>query len=110
MYVDVFGTLIRATSSIKYKTDVQTYDKGLAELVSLRPVYFKDKNNPSIQAAGLIAEELHAAGLTEFVQYGEPGEPEGISYGHMIAITISAIQELNAKVEALEARIAALEA
>lgn len=110
VYLDNYGTLIRATSSIKYKTEIRNYDKGLAELLGLRPVYYKDKKSPSFEYAGLLAEEVHAAGMTEFVQYASPDDPDGLSYGHMIALATNAIKDLNTKVEALEARIAALEA
>lgn len=110
MYVGSDGTFYRATSSIKYKTDVEDYDKGLAELLTLRSVYYKDKTNPSTQYAGLIAEEVLEAGMPEFIQYAADNTPDGLSYGHMMSLAVNSIKELNAKVEALEARIAALEA
>ena len=109
-YVGSDGTLYRAVSSIKYKTDVKDYDKGLAELLTLRSVYYKDKTNPSAQYAGLIAEEVLEAGMPEFIQYAADNTPDGLSYGHMMSLAVNSIKELNAKVEALEARIAALEA
>jgi hypothetical protein len=110
MYVGTDGSLYRATSSIKYKTDVENYDKGLNEVLSLRPVYYKDKHNPSTQYAGLIAEEVLEAGMPEFIQYAADHTPDGLSYGHMLALAVNAIKELNAKIEALEARVAELEA
>jgi hypothetical protein len=110
MYVGSDGTFYRSVSSIKYKTDVEDYDKGLAELLTLRPVYYKDKTNPSAQYAGLIAEEVLEAGMPEFIQYAADNTPDGLSYGHMMSLAVNSIKELNAKVEALEARIAALEA
>jgi hypothetical protein len=58
---------------------------------------------------GLIAEEVHEAGLHEFVQYDEDGNPDALAYGNMVSLCIKAIQELSAKVDTLEARIAALE-
>ena len=99
------GTLQRSTSSLKYKTDVRNYDKGLAEVMSMRPVYYKCKNDGETQFAGLIAEEVHELGLTEFVQYAEDGSPDALSYGNMIALAFKAIQELSAKVDAQAAEI-----
>jgi len=96
------GALSRSTSSLKYKTDVKDYDKGLAEVMSMRPVYYKGKTDGDTQFAGLIAEEVHDLGLTEFVQYAEDGSPDALSYQNMIALMTKAIQELNAKVSALE--------
>ena len=110
VYVGSDGTLYRSVSSLKYKTDVEDYDKGLAELLTLRSVYYKDKNNPSTQYAGLIAEEVLEAGMPEFIQYAADNTPDGLSYGHMMSLAVNSIKELNAKVEALEARIAVLEA
>jgi hypothetical protein len=49
----------------------------------------------------LIAEEVHAAGLTEFVQYHE-GQPDALHYANMVALCIKAIQELTKRVEELE--------
>jgi hypothetical protein len=98
------GYFERSTSSIKYKKDVRDYDKGLAEVMQMRPVYYKGKgeNDGDKQFAGLIAEEIHDLGLNEFVTYAEDGTPDALHYANMIALLTKAIQELNAKVSALE--------
>ena len=59
---------------------------------------------------GLIAEEVHDAGLTEFVTYNDDNQPDALAYGNMVSLCIKAIQEQQATITALEARIAALEA
>ena len=99
------GTLQRSTSSLKYKTDVRNYDKGLAEVMSMRPVYYKGKNDGDIQFAGLIAEEIHNLGLIEFVQYAEDGTPDALSYANMIALLTKAIQEQNQTIQNLQEQI-----
>ena len=115
VFVDSSGYLLRSTSSIKYKKDVVDYDKGLTAVQSLRPVYYKsnrtnaDGNEDSHQYAGFIAEEIDAAGLTEFVQYGEDNTPESLAYGNMVALLTKAIQELKAELDTTKARLAALE-
>ena len=58
---------------------------------------------------GLIAEEVHDVGLTEFVQYNEEGEPDALAYSNMVSLCIKAIQEQQTLIESLTARIAALE-
>ena len=105
------GGLYRATSSIKYKRDVVNYTKGLDAVATLRPVFYKGTNpvEGDTVYAGLIAEEVHAAGLTEFVQYNQEHEPEGLSYGNMAALLIKSIQEQQAVITSLTARITALE-
>jgi len=104
------GTLLRSTSSLKYKTNVQNMSHGLAELLTLRPVTYQGKRDGASVFGGLIAEEVHAAGLTEFVQYAGDGSPDALSYGNMVALAIKAIQQMHATIESLEARVAALEA
>lgn len=109
LYVSAPGTFFRSTSSIKYKTDVQDATYGLADVLNLRPVTYKGKTDGDTVFGGLIAEEVHDSGLTQFVQYAEDGTPDALAYGNMVALAFKAIQELNAKVEALETRVAALE-
>jgi hypothetical protein len=110
VYVDASGNLYRSTSSLKYKTDVQDAEHGLADVMKLRSVTYKSKKESenTIKFGGLIAEEVHEAGLTEFVQYAEDGSPDALAYGNMVSLCIKAIQELNAKVDAQAAEIAAL--
>jgi hypothetical protein len=100
------GRILRSTSSLKYKTDVRDYDKGLNEVMQLQPKYYKGKNDESeTQFAGLIAEDVHDLGLSEFVQYADDGSPDALSYTHMIALLTKGIQELKAEIETLKAQI-----
>ena len=110
MVVGTGGDLQRSTSSLKYKTDVQDATHGLAEVLQLRPVTYKGKNDGDTVFGGLIAEEVHAAGLTEFVQYAPDGSPDALAYGNMVSLLVKAIQEQQAIIQSLTARIEALEA
>jgi len=103
------GTISRSTSSRRYKNTITDATHGLTELLALRPVTFKGNNDGDTVFGGLIAEEVHDAGLTEFVQYNDDAEPDALAYGNMVSLCIKAIQELSAKNDALEARIATLE-
>ena len=107
--VDSSGYLYRSTSSLKYKTDVQDAAHGLVEVMALRSVTYKGKNDGDKVFGGLIAEEVHAAGLSEFVQYAEDGSPDSLAYGNMVSLCIKAIQEQQALITALTARVALLE-
>jgi hypothetical protein len=102
------GLLRRSTSSLRYKTNVQDSTHGLAAVMALRPVTYKGKNDGDKVFGGLIAEEVDEAGLTEFVVYDSEGRPDALHYGNMVALAFKAIQELNAKVDAQAAEIAAL--
>jgi len=105
VFVDSAGTLYRSTSSLKYKKDVQDYTRGLLDLMKLRPVFYKGTgpNDDGHQYAGLISEEVEAAGMTEFVDYGADGQPEGLYYQHMVALLTKAIQELKSEFDAYKA-------
>ena len=109
------GNLYRSTSSQKYKRNITDYTRGLADVLKLRPVFYKGKseNDGENQFAGLIAEDVAEAGLDEFVVKDADGTPDALAYSNMVALTVKAIQELNAnlvaQVAALSQRLAALE-
>jgi hypothetical protein len=103
------GVFVRSTSSIKYKTDVQDAVHGLDKVMELRPVTYKGINDGDIVFGGLIAEEVHEAGLTEFVQYAEDGTPDALAYGNMVSLLTKAIQEQQTIINDLKARIETLE-
>jgi hypothetical protein len=104
MHVDSNGFFYRSTSSLKYKTDVRDYDKGLNEVMQLQPKYYKGKDDGNVQFAGLIAEDVHDLGLTEFVQYADDETPDALAYPNMIALLTKAIQELKAEIELLKSK------
>ena len=110
--IDPSGFLYRSTSSLKYKENIESLPYGLTEVLQLNPITFssKNENENGVRFAGLIAEEVDAVGLNEFVQYAPDGSPDALHYGNMVSLAFKAIQELNAKVEALQARVAELEA
>ena len=102
------GSLRRSTSSIRYKKDIADATFGLADVLKLKPKTFKNNATGEFADdktyAGFTAEDIHDLGLTEFVQYNEDNEPDALDYGNMVALMAKAIQELNAKVEVLEAK------
>jgi hypothetical protein len=109
VFIGSGGDLLRSTSSLKYKTDVQNATHGLAEVMQLRPVTYKGKNDGDTVFGGLVAEEVHALGLTEFVQYAPDGSPDALAYGNMVSLLTKAIQEQQALITSLTARVALLE-
>jgi hypothetical protein len=110
--IDSNGNLARSTSSLKYKKNVENAKHGLAELLQLRPVTYQSKNqNDGNQLyGGLIAEEVDAVGLPEFVQYAEDGTPDALAYGNMVSLCIKAIQEQQTMIAQLQTEVAALKA
>lgn len=102
----VAGELLRSTSSIRYKTDVTAYSRGLADLNKLRPVFYKGKNDGDKVYAGLIAEEVDALGMTEFVTYDEEDRPDALAYANMVALLVRSLQDVSARLETLELKYA----
>jgi hypothetical protein len=107
MLIDSNGIFYRATSSLKYKTDVKDAVHGLEKVMQLRPVTYKGKAEADGDKVfgGLIAEEVDAVGLNEFVVYADDGTPDALAYGNMVSLCIKAIQELKAEVDSLKAQI-----
>jgi hypothetical protein len=110
VFVSSEGRLMRSTSSLRYKNTIENTTHGLTELLKLRPITYKGNTDGDKIYGGLIAEEVHEAGLTEFVEYNENGQPDALAYGNMVSICIKAIQEQQTKIQELEARITTLEA
>jgi hypothetical protein len=113
--VDGSGNIYRSTSALKYKQDVR--DLESIDISSFRPVRYKSKSpkdDPKKDFIGFIADEFHDAGLTELVFYGNDsdGKPtvvEGFNYDRLTVILTKALQEANAKIATLEAKVKALE-
>ena len=99
------GLLFRSTSSARYKNTIIDATHGLTELLTLRPVTYKGNNDGDTVFGGLIAEEVHDAGLTEFVQYNDEDEPDALAYGNMVSLCIKAIQEQQTLIESQAAAI-----
>jgi hypothetical protein len=104
------GLVRRVSSSRRYKNSIVDSPHGLNELLALRSVRYKGNNDGDKIFGGFIAEEVHEAGLTEFVQYNEENEPDALAYAQMVALCTKAIQEQQAIIEELQTRLSALEA
>ena len=115
-YVGMGGTIFATSTSItaissdeRLKQNIVDYEKGLSEVLSLRPRYFEYKTEPDRRLAGFIAQEVE----TVMPDVIEPTlqDPEMKTYSiDWYPLLVKAIQELNAKVEAQAAEIAALKA
>jgi hypothetical protein len=109
VYVNTAGRIMRSTSSLRYKTDINDYKKGLSEVLALRPVTYKGINDGDTLFAGFIAEQVEEIGLTEFVIYDEKNRPDAVQYPHMIALLTKGIQELHQENEELKNKVQKVE-
>lgn len=107
VYYNASGELLEITSSQRYKTNIKDYDRGITDLMKLRPVYFQPKNstNNNIFNTGFIAEEVEETGMVEYIDYDENGRANSIHYALMASLLTKAIQEQQAIIENLQAQI-----
>jgi len=99
--VTVNGTLTES-SSIRYKTNIETVKYGLNKVLQLRGVTY-DKKDTGIKELGLIAEEVNEI-LPDVVIKNEEGEPDSVSYGRLTAVLIEAVKDLQTQINELKAR------
>ena len=116
---------ISALSDARDKTEIANLSLGLSYIQRLRPVEFRwdirdvDVDDPPPQQgqkeAGFLAQELLAAEEAHGVRWlnsaldNNPDRLEATP-GKLLPIVVKALQEASAKIDALETRIAALEA
>ena len=110
---------ISSVSDERDKTDIQDTTLGLDFIKDVRPVEFtwdrRDGTMGSMKDVGFIAQELwdtelkhSSAHRTRMVQFDNPDKLEAAP-NRMFPILVKAVQELAAKNEELEARLAVLE-
>lgn len=98
-----FGTF----SDQRLKENIKDLPNQLSSIISLRPVEFDYKNGSGHQI-GFIAQEVQDI-YPDLVNADAQGMLNLSGLGKWEARLVKAIQELNAKVETLEARVAELE-
>jgi hypothetical protein len=112
--IDSSGILRRSTSSIRYKTQVETAELSYSQaaVYGVRPVWYRslsEADNPAWSWWGFIAEEV-AEIDPRLVQWGADGRPDGVAYDRFVPHLCAVVEHQRDMIAALEARIAALEA
>lgn len=99
----------QSSSSRRFKENIQEYTFSDAVL-SINPVTYDYKQGvleddlDRTGHFGLIAEDLHDAGLTYLVRYNNNGEVESIKYDLLSVELLGIVKKLSARIEALEAQ------
>lgn len=93
-------------SDERYKEVLGAVDGGLVAVMALRPVSFYWKDDATQTQVGFIAQEVERV-IPEAVRL-TTDSLKGIDYGAIVATLVRAMQELHARVEALEKRKQAL--
>jgi hypothetical protein len=108
------STSYNTSSDYRLKENVSPLTSGLTTINALKPVTYNWINDKS-QGEGFIAHELqtvipHAVtGEKDAVNSDNTIKTQGVDYSKIVVHLVAAIQELSAKNDAFEARLAALE-
>jgi hypothetical protein len=109
------GILQRSTSSIKYKTNVETIEDSYSDaLLNCRPVWYRStcaNDNPNYGWWGFIAEEVAEIDprLCLFEQKEDGNlEPEGVAYDRFVPHLLNLIKRQGEAIAELQAEVAAL--
>lgn len=94
------GQVTYDTSSERFKENIRDSIYGLNDVLQMRSTQFEYKDDGRSDI-GFIAEELNLI-TPELVMKDSEGRPESVSYDRLVSVLTKAIQELSAKVNALE--------
>jgi hypothetical protein len=99
------------SSDIKLKTDIRDYDKGLAEVLAMKPRIYKRKDNLEIDEVGFIAQEMNIALAGSMIESykDEEGEPIHTYQLEWYPLLVKAIQEQQSTICSQSQKIAILE-
>ncbi len=94
------------SSSLRYKSNIETLSLGLETITQLHPVTFewKGTSDPDL---GFVAEEVDQV-TPLLTSRNAAGEIEGVKYDRISAVLVNAVQEQQKQITALEAQLAAL--
>jgi hypothetical protein len=93
-----FGYVATCSSSLRYKTAVQTFTSGLDVVRRLRPISFQWKTSRKTDV-GFGAEEV-AAVEPSLITYNKQGEIEGVKYAQITTVLVNAVNEQQTQIEA----------
>jgi hypothetical protein len=110
MWISSAGVFGYASSSRTKKQDIVSANIDINSVLSVEPKqfrYIKAVEQFGADAPielGMIAEDLHDAGLTHFVDYGPDGDIQGIHYSTYVVALQAVVRDLAARVAALESK------
>jgi hypothetical protein len=109
--INATSTSINGISDVSLKENIRDLDKGLETILALQPRRFDWKNGDGNDIMGFVAQEVKTV-LPELVhdyKYNHQETKLGLKMGDMIPTLVKAIQEQQATITALTARIEQLE-
>jgi hypothetical protein len=102
------GPAVYAVSDERLKENIRDLDKGLTDILKLKPRTFDWKENEGSgkkNVSGFIAQECEEAGFEEFVgdfKHDTLTDAKSFGHGGLVPALVKAIQELEARITDLE--------
>ncbi|MBN0040253.1 hypothetical protein JN535_08760 [Cellulosimicrobium cellulans] len=114
--LDADGIVLRVSSALKYKQDLEDYNADPDAVLALRPRTWRDRGeverdpDTTNRYVGFIAEEVHDAGLTDLVVYDADGNPDALSYDRFSAALLAVIRRQQDQIDSLTRELGELRA
>lgn len=112
MYVNSDGLYGIGASSRRFKKNIvdAKYDVDTIRQILVRNFEYKAEfGGNGTQEVGIIAEELAAIGLEDFVYFEDDGQAKAVAYDKLALLALSLAQNIANRVDTLEARLSVLE-
>jgi len=96
------NNLLRSTSSVKYKTDLQVISDAEQIVMRLKPISYRslaEADDKERRWYGLVAEEV-ADIDPQLVNLNENHEPDGVQYDRVGVLLLALVQEMHHKLTA----------
>jgi hypothetical protein len=97
------ATSYNTSSDYRLKQNVEPMAGGLAKLSSLSPKTFEFISEPGVKVDGFIAHEVQAVVPQAVTGEKDGKDMQGMDHSKLVPVLVAAVQELSAKVAALEA-------
>lgn len=108
---NVCAANVPCSSDARLKAGITNLNYGLRQLLQLRPVTWKWKEEPAgpLQL-GLVAQEVEPVMPALVMRDADASKPLGLNYMGLLPVIVKAVQEQQAGLESRDARIAELRA
>ncbi|MFZ1700451.1 MAG: tail fiber domain-containing protein [Pyrinomonadaceae bacterium] len=99
--------LATCSSSLRYKSQVRTFTRGLDVVSRLRPIRF-DWNDGGVEDLGFGAEDV-AEVEPLLATYNDKAEVEGVKYRQITTVLVNAVNEQQAQIQRQQSKLEAQE-
>jgi hypothetical protein len=93
LVIDADGNIFKASSSERYKEDIQSFSTDFEKILEVDPKSFKYKATGASDI-GYLAEDFDALGLYDLVIYDAEGRPDAIKYDRITLYLLEVVKGL----------------